>query len=105
VEAPFYERYHFEDDSTLVENGLDSTLAVEQDTSRFELRNGRFGNPRWQATALTADSVVFVGSADPTRTFRWRREGQDAWTAVIGIPARAGRPAGQRIYHMERWPR
>ena len=105
VEAPFYERYRFENDSTLVENGLDSTLTVAQDTARFDLRDGRFGNSHWQATVLTADSVVFVAASDAARSFRWRRDGRDAWTAAIGIPAQNGKPAAQRIYHMERWPR
>lgn len=104
VEAPFYERYRFENESTLVEHGLDSTLTVGLDTSRFQLRDGRLGNARWRATALTADSVVFVSEVNPRRSFRWRRDGTDAWTAVISGPATSGVPA-QRTYHMERWPK
>lgn len=104
VETPFYERYRFENDSTLVENGLDSTLSAVQDTARFELRDGRFGNAHWRATVLTPDSAVFVAAADPARSFRWRRAARNAWTAVIGVPAQNGKPARVRIYHMERWP-
>ena len=99
VDAPFYERYRFENDSTLVEHGLDSTLTVMQDTSRFELTNGRFGNARWRATVLAADSVVFAREGTAGQSFRWRRDGADAWTAVIVSPA------GQHTYHMERWQR
>ncbi len=57
VEKPFYERYRFENDTTLAVDGFDDEkLSKVTDTTRFELKDGRFGNggdgARWVATAL-----------------------------------------------------
>ena len=41
VEAPFYERYHFESESTLVVEGLtDEKVDKVSDVTRFELKDG-----------------------------------------------------------------
>ncbi|MFN2492676.1 MAG: hypothetical protein ABR501_07330, partial [Pyrinomonadaceae bacterium] len=45
VDKPFYERYRFENESTLlVDSFPDEKLATIDDTTRFELKDGQFGN-------------------------------------------------------------
>lgn len=107
VEKPFYERYHFENDSTLVvESFADETLSKVDDVTRFELRDGTFGNwgdgARWAATQLTDESITFEPVVRARNSFRWQRESKDLWKAILDWPASEGKPARQRIYRMER---
>src|SRR5688500_13567408 len=45
-QAPFFERYRFENESTLaVDSFPDEKLDKVDDTTRFELKDGTFGNP------------------------------------------------------------
>jgi hypothetical protein len=109
VESPFFERYRFENDSTLaVESFDDGSLSKVTDVTRFELKNGQFGNwgegARWVATELGDGSVTFEPTAKAKNSFRWQRESADAWKAVIDYPASEGKPARQRVYRMERLP-
>lgn len=109
VEKPFYERYYFEGDSTLVVEGLtDETLSKVTDVTRFELRDGAFGNAgegsRWTATQLDDKSVTFEPVAQARNTFRWQQESKDAWKAILNWPATGDKPARQRVYLMERLP-
>ena len=109
VEKPFYERYYFEDESTLVVEGLsDETTRSVTDTTRFKLSDEAFGNlgdgSRWVATALDDDSVTFEPVARARNTFRWQRESKDVWKAILNWPATADKPARQRVYLMERLP-
>ena len=109
VEKPFYERYHFEGDSTLVvESFADETLGKVDDVTRFELRDGTFGNwgdgPRWAATLITDDAITFEPVARARNTFRWQRQSKDLWQAILDWPASEGKPARRRNYRMERWP-
>jgi hypothetical protein len=109
VEKPFFERYRFENETTLaVESFPDETLGKTDDVTRFELRDGVFGNggdgSRWAATALDDDSVTFSPVAKARNTFRWQRESADVWKAVLDYPASEGKPARQRVYRMERLP-
>src|SRR5215204_4841677 len=47
VQKPFYERYHFENPSTLVMEELpDETASTATRTTRFELKDFKFGNER-----------------------------------------------------------
>ncbi len=109
VETPFYERYHFEDDSTLVVEGLaDETLSKVTDVTRFELKDGAFGNAgegaRWVATQLEDTAITFEPIARARNTFRWQRESKDVWKAILNWPANDKGPARQRVYLMERLP-
>ena len=104
-QPPFYERYKFENDSTLVVEGLaDETLSKVNDTSRFELKDGHFGHSEGEsgsvATALDDNSITFapVGKGN---YFRFQRESENSWKAILNWTAKDG-TAKERIYHMER---
>jgi hypothetical protein len=108
VEKPFFERYHFENDSTLVvESFADETLNKVDDVTRFELKDGQFGNggegARWTATKVDNNSITFEPVFRARNTFRWEKESSDVWKAVLAWPATESSPAKQRIYRMERW--
>jgi hypothetical protein len=107
-ETPFYERYHFENDNTLIVEGLaDESVNKVTDTTRFELKDGQFGNDsegRSVATELTDNYITFSPLARGQNTFRFQKESPDLWKAVLTWPASEKRPAGERVYHMERWP-
>ena len=109
VEKPFFERYRFENDSTLaVESFTDETLSKSDDVTRFELKDGQFGNggegSRWAASELTDNSITFVPVKGARNTFQWRKESDGTWTATLDWPAADGKPARRRVYKMERWP-
>jgi hypothetical protein len=109
VEKPFYERYRFENDSTLaVESFTDETLSKSDDVTRFELKDGQFGNggegSRWAASELTDNSITFVPVRSARNSFRWQKESDGTWTAVLDWPAADSKPARRRVYKMERWP-
>jgi hypothetical protein len=110
-QAPFYERYHFADDSTLVVEGFaDSTLAVVTEVTRFELRGGRLANAtpgdstsKWVAARVAAGAVTFVPVRRARNRFTWRPVSQDRWVADLSWPARDTLPARARTYDMVRW--
>lgn len=109
IDKPFYERYYFEGDSTLVVEGLaDETLSKVTDVTRFELKDGAFGNAgegsRWVATQLEDKSVTFEPFAQARNSFRWQQESKDVWKAILNWPATGDKPARQRVYLMERLP-
>jgi len=106
-QAPFYERYRFADDSTLVVDSFaDSTLATVSESTRFELRGGSLGNAgqavRWVAARLDDRAVDFVPVAGARNTFTWRYETPDRWTALLHWPPSDTRPARSATYTMER---
>ncbi|MBD0373849.1 MAG: hypothetical protein ICV60_23760 [Pyrinomonadaceae bacterium] len=108
-QQPFFERYHFENDSTLVvESFSDETLSKVTETARYELKDGQFGNsgdgPRWVATKFDNDSITFEPVARARNQFRWERQSNDVWKAVLTWPASQNNPAKQKVYQMERVP-
>jgi len=105
----FYERYHFENDSTLVVEGLaDETLKTVDDVSRFELKDGHFGynggDTGSVAVALDGNGVTFAPLGKSKNFFRWQRESDNAWKAVLNWTDKNGAPK-ERVYVMERWPK
>jgi hypothetical protein len=109
VAAPFYERYRFENESTLVVETFDNDKVDKvTDSTRFELKDGQFGNggndSRWAATTIDNDSITFEPVAKARNSFRWKRDSKDLWIATLSWPAVERKPARQRIYKMERWP-
>jgi hypothetical protein len=102
VDAPFYERYRFENESTLlVDSFPDEKLSKVDDTTRFEIKDGQFGNAgegsRWVATAIDDDSINFEPVFKARNSFSWKRESKDLWTAVLKWPANGDKPARQRL--------
>jgi hypothetical protein len=109
-QAPFYERYRFADDSTLVvESFADSTWRAPTETTRWELRRGRLTNPgrgaQWIASRLDARSIEFAPLARARNSFRWARVGDRGkpaeWRATISWTDASG-TRQRRVYRMER---
>jgi hypothetical protein len=110
VEKPFFERYYFENDTTLVvESFADEKLSKVDDITRFELKDGQFGNggegSRWTATAVDNKSITFEPVAKARNSFRWERESENLWKAILNWPATDTKPARERVYRMERLPK
>ena len=108
-QAPFFERYRFENETTLaVDSFPDEKLDKVEDTTRFELKDGQFGNggddSRWVATAIDAQGITFEPAAKAKNSFRWERDSADKWKATLTWPAEEGKPARERVYNMERIP-
>ena len=111
TQAPFFERYRFADDSTLlVESFSDSAFRTLAETSRWELRGGRLTNAgagaQWIATRLDARAAEFAPLARARNSFRWARESGSAaspaeWRATISWSDAAG-TTQRRSYRMER---
>lgn len=110
IDKPFYERYKFENETTLaVESFDDDKFGNPSDVSRFELKDGEFGSTdpdgrRSAASAIDANSVTFEPVVKSRNTFRFERESENSWKAILTWPATDKAPAGQRTYKMERWP-
>ena len=106
-DKPFYERYKIEETAMVVE-GLNADGSSKDAPERFELKNGEFGkdegNNRSAASAITADYVQFVPAvAGKGNSFRFERQSNGTWRAVLDWPATANKPARQKIYVMEPW--
>ncbi len=101
---PFFERYHFENPTTLVMESLENDKVTG--TSRYELRNGEFwtgaSTSGQVATAFDSKSITFEFVARQRGGYRWERVSDTAWRAVLIVPAAPGRAAGERVYQMER---
>ena len=110
-QSPFYERYRFVDDSTLLMEGFkDSTLAQVTESSRYELRGGRFANAgpadaaQWVAVRLTDGAVTFAPVRRARNRFTWRPVSTDEWIAdLVWPPADAASAPRTRTYRLVRW--
>ena len=103
TQSPFFERYRFENDSTLVMEELaDESLSKVNSTTRYELKDGRFGTDRAVATALDDTSVTFSPLIADRNSFTWQSESKDTWKAILTSPATAKAPAKETIYKLER---
>lgn len=108
IDQPFfYERYRFENETMLAVDTLENDKVT--DTTLFVLKDGEFGGgsegSRYVATALDDNSITFDPVVKATTSFRWQRETKDSWKAVLALPAKKDKSAGERIYNMERWPK
>lgn len=107
VDKPFFERYRFENDTTLViESFSDETLGNVTEVTRYELRDGKFGNfgegARWAAAQIDDNSITFEPVAKARNNFRWMKQSKNIWNAMLMWPATQNSPAKQKIYQMER---
>jgi len=77
------------------------------DVSRFELKDGHFGYNSGDtgsvAVALDDNGVTFAPLGKSTNFFRWQRESENVWKAVLNWTDKHGAPK-ERVYVMERWP-
>jgi len=108
-QTPFYERYKFVNDSTLTVETLENEkLDKVKDVARFELKDSQFGGgsqgSRYVATAIDDKSITFDPVTKARNSFRWERENEDSWKAVLFLPANDKEPAKEITYKMERWP-
>jgi len=104
---PFFERYRFENATTLAVDSFDSEkLDKVTDTTLFELKDGEFGGgsegSRYVVTAIDDNSITFAPVVKARNGFIWKRDSKDAWTAILSWPARGDKPAGEKTYKMER---
>jgi hypothetical protein len=104
IDRPFYERYRFEIDSVLLVETLDETLSRVTGVTRYELKDGRFGNGRAVLTALDDRSVTFSPVVEHRQPYRWQTESKDVWKAFLTVPAGGSTPATERVYTLQRWP-
>lgn len=112
-QKPFFERIRFEGSTMIVETFADETLAKVNDTARFELKDGEFGHTigsqRSAASSITDNSVQFVpGAPEPGappkgNTFRFERQADGTWLAILETSAAPGRAAAEKTYKMEPW--
>ena len=109
-QSPFYERYAFVDDSTLlVESFRDSTFGEVTERARYELRAGRFANAgpaesaQWVAVRLDRGAVTFAPVRRARNRFVWRPVSANEWIADLEWPASNAAPARTRTYRMVRW--
>lgn len=108
-QAPFFERYRFEGESTLaVDSFPDEKLEKVDDTTRFELKDGEFGGgsggARYVASVIDDQGITFEPVLKAKNSFRWERESADTWKAILKWPAADGKSLRERIYKMERIP-
>jgi len=106
---PFFERYRFEGSTMLVDSFENETLEKVVDTSRFEIKNGVFetsnGDKRTVATSITDNSIQFAPAVEGDgNLYRFERQPDGNWKAILEWPAANGQPARQKVYEMKRWP-
>ena len=105
-DKPFYERYRLEDSTLVVDSFTDETLNTVESTGRFELNNGEFGktegDQRSAAISITDNNIQFGPAAGSRGNyFRFERQNDGTWNAVLEWPASGDKPARQKIYRME----
>ena len=106
-DKPFYERYKIEETAMVIET-LNADGSVKGDPDRFELKNGEFGkdegDQRSLASEITSDYIQFVPAVPGKgNNFRFERQSNGTWRAVLDWPGKGDRPARQKIYIMEPW--
>lgn len=103
----FWERYRFLNDSTIrIESFTDSTLAGPPETGEVRWRDGMVtvgsSGALWVLTRRDRSFLHFDPVAGARNSFTWRRDSDDAWTAVLSWPAAGDAPARDRVYHLRR---
>jgi hypothetical protein len=101
----FYEGYTFRGDTLLtIHYFADSTLAQVRDSGNvFWARDSIFhqaGDALWVAASVGPDSAAFLPLRNAGNAFTWRRQGPQAWRAVLRRPN-----GGELVYELTRYPR
>jgi hypothetical protein len=107
-DKPFYERYRIENDALIVETLTDGDPNKVENTDRFELKNGEFGkgegDDRSAASEIGDNYVQFVPAAGGKgNNFRFERQADGSWQALLEWPAAADKAARSKVYRMEPW--
>lgn len=112
-DKPFFERIHFEGSTMIVETFADETVSKVEETGRFELKDGEFGHTkddrRSAASVISENSVQFVpdslepGTPPRGHFFRFEKQDDGTWKAVLETPAAPGRAPTEKVYKMEPW--
>lgn len=104
-QEPFFERYTFDGTSMTIDTFTDSSLKTVKDTSRYALINGEFrctkNEKRTGVSEITDDHIQFVPVVGDGNPFRFEKQPEGKWRAVLDVPAASGKPAKQVIYNME----
>lgn len=103
---PFYERYRLEGTALVVDGFKDGTLKEIESTGRFELKDGVFGKQEGgvgsAASSITDNAIQFVPTvAGKGNYFRFERQSNGTWKAILEWPATADKPARSKEYVME----
>ena len=106
-DKPFYERYKVEDGALITET-LKEDGSVDEGPERFELKDGKFGKGEGDegsaASEITDTYVQFVPTGTGSRnSFRFEKQSDGTWMAILEWTAKGDKPAGRKVYHMERW--
>jgi hypothetical protein len=107
-DTPFYERYKIVESTMIVET-LKEDGSIDGEPGRFELRRGEFGkgegDKRSAASEITDTYVQFVPAkiGSGLNSFRFEKESDGTWTALLEWPASSTKPAGRKRYRMEPW--
>jgi len=103
-QSPFFERYRFENESTLVVDSFpNEKLDKAEDTSRFELKDGQFGNGSYVASSIDDNGIHFEPMPKKAKnSFSWERVSANTWKATLKWPVDGNKPARERVYNMER---
>jgi hypothetical protein len=103
-DKPFFERYRFDGTTMIVEALSANDPSKIEDTSRFELKDGEFAiesdGQRSAATEITDDHVQFVPVVGRGNNFRFARQTDGTWQAVLEWTAVDNTPK-RKIYRME----
>ena|SRR5687767_1775915 len=107
-DKPFYERYRIDGTAMIVE-GLKEDGTADGEPGRFELKNGEFGkgegDKRSAASEITDSFIQFVPAVPGKgNNFRFERQSDGTWMAILEWPATADKPARGKVYKMEPWP-
>ncbi len=104
-QEPFYESYRFEGTSMFVDTLADGSLEKVTDTTHYALINGEFRHTksgrRSAASEITDNHVQFVPVVGDGNSYRFERQPEGKWRAVLEWPATGDNPAKQVIYNME----
>ncbi|HKP67718.1 MAG TPA: hypothetical protein VJV05_00455 [Pyrinomonadaceae bacterium] len=107
-DKPFYERYKIVESTMIVET-LNEDGTVDGDPGRFELKRGEFGqgegDKRSAASEISDTFVQFVPAkiGSGLNSFRFTKESDGTWTALLEWPASTTKPAGSKRYRMQPW--
>jgi hypothetical protein len=106
-DKPFYERYKLEPAALVVES-LKEDGSADGAPERFELKDGRFGKGEGDkgsaASEITDSSIQFVPAVPGKgNNFRFEKQSDGTWMAILEWPATADKPARQKVYKMEPW--